>query len=106
MADPRHDYARIMSRRSFFRASGTGIGFAALATLLREDLGAAPAGSEAFGGLPDLPHFAPKAKRVIYLVHVRLRRRIWICSTTSPTCGTWRARSCRIRCGKGSSSPP
>ncbi len=67
MADPRHDYARIMSRRSFFRASGTGIGFAALATLLREDLGAAPAGSEAFGGLPDLPHFAPKAKRVIYL---------------------------------------
>ena len=67
MPDPRHDYARIMSRRSFFRASGTGIGFAALATLLREDLGAAPAGSEAFGGLPDLPHFAPKAKRVIYL---------------------------------------
>ena len=67
MADPRDDYARLMSRRAFFRASGTGIGFAALATLLREDLGAAPAGSEAFGGLPDLPHFAPQAKRVIYL---------------------------------------
>ena len=67
MADPRDDYARLMNRRSFFRASGTGLGFAALATLLREDLGAVRTGSEALGGLPDLPHFAPKAKRVIYL---------------------------------------
>ena len=67
MADPRYEYAQLMTRRSFFRASGTGLGFAALATLLREDLGAVQAGSEAFGGLPDLPHFAPKAKRVIYL---------------------------------------
>lgn len=56
-----------MTRRSFFRASGTGIGFAALATLLRTDLGAAQTGSEVLGGLPDLPHFAPTAKRVIYL---------------------------------------
>ena len=65
--DPRREYQRSMTRRSFFRASGTGIGFAALATLLREDLGAVQTGSEAIGGLPDLPHFAPKAKRVIYL---------------------------------------
>src|SRR5262245_31793476 len=63
--DPRIEHARLISRRSFFRAGGTGIGLAALATLLREDLWAA--GSESLGGLAGLPHFAPKAKRVILL---------------------------------------
>ena len=64
--DPRNEYEQLTTRRSFLRASGTGIGFAALATLLGEDLWA-QTGSEAFGGLPSLPHFAPKAKRVIFL---------------------------------------
>jgi len=45
--------------------SGSGIGAAALATLYNEDLlGQVP---NAVGGLPGLPHFAPKAKRIIYL---------------------------------------
>src|SRR5205085_7172820 len=42
----------------------------ALATLLGQNKlasGDPPAGSEALGGLPSLPHFAPKAKRAIYL---------------------------------------
>jgi hypothetical protein len=66
--DPRFERDWLMTRRSFFRASGTGIGFAALATLLSDDLlAAAPAGSEAIGGLAGFPNFAPKAKRVIYL---------------------------------------
>ena len=64
--DPRAKYEQIATRRSFLRASGTGIGFAALATLLGEDVWG-QTGSEAIGGLPGLPHFAPKAKRVIYL---------------------------------------
>ena len=65
--DPRFERDWLMTRRAFFRGSGTGIGFAALATLLGNDLMAAPAGSEAIGGLAGFPNFAPKAKRVILL---------------------------------------
>src|SRR2546425_11843425 len=66
--DPRIERDWLMTRRSFFRASGTGIGFAALATLLGNDLLAgAPAGSKEIGGLAGFPNFAPKAKRVIYM---------------------------------------
>ena len=49
-----------MTRRHFFSRTSTGLGIAALAGLLQEDL-------RADGALPGLPHFAPKAKRVIYL---------------------------------------
>lgn len=49
------------TRRHFFGRSATGLGAAALASLL-------PRVSEAAtGGMPELPHFPPKAKRVIYL---------------------------------------
>ncbi|HUS07674.1 MAG TPA: DUF1501 domain-containing protein [Bryobacteraceae bacterium] len=51
-----------MTRRHFFGQSASGIGVAALATLLGCDLNAA-----VHGGLPGLPHFPAKAKRVIYL---------------------------------------
>ncbi len=51
-----------MTRRHFFGRSATGIGVAALANVFGKDLRAA-----VHGGLPGLPHFAPKAKRVIYL---------------------------------------
>src|SRR5262245_7390295 len=63
--DPRQERALLNTRRHFFGRSATGIGIAALASLLPERLLAAP--SQANGGLPDLPHFAAKAKRVIYL---------------------------------------
>jgi hypothetical protein len=49
------------TRRHFFGRSATGLGIAALAGLLRKDL------EGAVDGLPGLPHFAPTAKRVIYL---------------------------------------
>ncbi len=57
-----------LTRRQFFGRSATGIGVAALASLLNKDL-LASAGKLGgrVGGLPALPHFAPKAKRVIYL---------------------------------------
>src|SRR5213076_1774302 len=58
-----YDQARLgMTRRHFFSRASTGIGVAALASLLSEDAQAA-----AVGGLTGLPHFPPKAKRVIYL---------------------------------------
>jgi len=57
-----------LTRRQFFGRSATGIGVAALASLFNKDLAASVSGVGArVGGLPALPHFAPKAKRVIYL---------------------------------------
>ena len=56
-----------MTRRHFFSRTSTGLGAAVLATLLNEDLRGAEAIANPDGGLPGLPHFAPKAKRVIYL---------------------------------------
>ncbi|PYT28921.1 MAG: sulfatase [Acidobacteria bacterium] len=57
-----------LTRRHFFGRSASGIGMAALAGLLGQGLRAENSPSKkAHGGLPGLPHFAPKAKRVIYL---------------------------------------
>src|SRR5260370_29017299 len=57
---------RLLTRRYFFGKGCAGLGVAALSGLLGEDLRAAvDQGAE--GGLPELPHFAPTAKRVIYL---------------------------------------
>ena len=56
------------TRRQFFARGAQGIGGIALANLLAESgLGGPKGGEETFGGLPGLPHFAPKAKRCIYL---------------------------------------
>ena len=55
------------TRRHFFGRAATGIGTAALASLLQRDGLAAPANPQRIGGIDGLPHFAPKAKRVIYL---------------------------------------
>ncbi len=57
-----------MTRRELFGLTGRGIGVAALASLLSPArvLGEIPTN----GGLPGLPHFAPRAKRVIFLFQV------------------------------------
>lgn len=67
MHDPILSSRLIENRRQFFGRTSTGIGVAALATLLNRDSKAAsiPVGQN---GLPGIPHFAPKAKRVIYLL--------------------------------------
>jgi hypothetical protein len=51
---------RRLTRRHFFRDAGFGIGGSALLQLLRHDLFAAPLDTRA-------PHFAPKAKSIVYL---------------------------------------
>ena len=59
-----------MTRRQFFRRStaGIAIGIPALATLLTADGFAADTATDPkTGGLAGLPHFPPKAKRVIFL---------------------------------------
>ena len=60
---------KLLTRRRFLELTGSGIGSAALATLFHDDLLAQAPGAEGLpvGGLPGLPHFAPKAIRVIYL---------------------------------------
>ncbi len=55
-----------ITRRHFFGQSAMGLGTAALASLLPASISAAEQ-RVAVGGLPGLPHFAPKAKRAIYL---------------------------------------
>jgi hypothetical protein len=60
------EYVRSETRRQFFRRGGNALGAAALAALgmpMADALG----GDGVSGGLATLPHFAPKAKRVIYL---------------------------------------
>jgi hypothetical protein len=60
--DPRLESQHLVNRREFFGKSATGIGVAALASLLGEDAQASS------GEIPAaLSHFAPKAKRVIVL---------------------------------------
>jgi hypothetical protein len=59
-----HDHIRLVTRRHFFRQGALGLGTAALASLLSGDTAR---GMTAVGGLPGLPHFAPRAKRAIYL---------------------------------------
>ncbi|MBI1368843.1 MAG: DUF1501 domain-containing protein [Planctomycetes bacterium] len=58
------------TRRTFLRNSGVGLGAAALSTLLNERLLAVPgsaAASTPYRGVVDPRHFAPRAKRVIFL---------------------------------------
>jgi hypothetical protein len=50
-----------ISRRHFFGRSSTGVGLAALASVMSR------AQASVHGGLAGLPHFPPKAKRIIYL---------------------------------------
>lgn len=59
--DPIRQHFQAMTRRHFFAQGALGLGVPALASLL-------PGGQPpAAAALPGLPHFAPKAKRAIYL---------------------------------------
>ena len=60
------DNVLVETRRQLFARGARGLGSLALYTLL-EKQAAAAAEKKAVGGLPGLPHFAPKAKRAIYL---------------------------------------
>ena len=66
--NPCREAALVETRRHFFSRTATGIGTAALASLVKPELFAANSHEqERIGGIPGVPHFAPKAKRVIYL---------------------------------------
>ncbi len=59
------DVQTAITRRHFFGRTGMGLGTAALASLL--PLRGEAATRTVSGGLPEIPHFAPQAKRAIYL---------------------------------------
>jgi hypothetical protein len=66
------EYYSAITRRHFFGQGALGLGTAALASLTGESAVGATTPSKfaeplRVGGLPSLPHFAPKAKRAIYL---------------------------------------
>jgi uncharacterized protein (DUF1501 family) len=74
--NPAREHQLLLTRRQLFGRSAAGIGTAALASLLNPSLlsATATAGTDAAAGAPGLGaamaalHFAPRAKRVIYLV--------------------------------------
>src|SRR5262245_32242744 len=66
---PRLEAARLQTRRQFLKRCPTGLGAVALAGILGDRLGAKTPVADTPGSplAPKAPHFAPKAKRVIYL---------------------------------------
>jgi hypothetical protein len=67
MMHPEDDAVLAETRRQFFGRGAKGLGSVALLSLLAEHQAKAETPKPAIGGLPGLPHFAPKAKRAIYL---------------------------------------
>ena len=68
--NPLRESQLIETRRHFFGRTAGGIGTAALASLLNENAAATTPTSETkseLNGIPGVPHFPAKAKRVIYL---------------------------------------
>src|ERR1043165_7677046 len=66
--DPLTEQKLLINRRQFFGRMATGIGVAALGSVLNPGLLAAiTGGTKRLHALPGVPHFPPKAKRVIYL---------------------------------------
>jgi hypothetical protein len=69
--NPFDEYRTLETRRQFFARGKNALGYAALSTLLGRQFASLAAEPTAAGGLTPnahgLPHFAPKAKRVIYL---------------------------------------
>jgi hypothetical protein len=66
----RETFERALSRRTFLKRSAGGVGVAALASLLNPELllgASTAAGPVVVPGVLGKTHFAPKAKRVIYL---------------------------------------
>src|SRR6185295_477515 len=67
MTGPDLENLKFVTRRKFFQQCGTGMGALALASLLNENLFAAPAAAPVGSATPLGPHFKPKAKNIIYL---------------------------------------
>src|ERR1700741_23368 len=63
--ESKHEIKRLFTRRYFFKECAVGLGSIAMASLLNRGGNANPQLNDPLA--PKKPHFAPKAKRVIYL---------------------------------------
>src|SRR5437879_4062871 len=64
----RREYAKLVTRRWFFRQCGVGLGSIALSSLMGAEKAVGATTPKTADPLaPHAPHFKPKAKRVIYL---------------------------------------
>ena len=101
----KREWASIETRRRFLGRSGKVLGWAAMASLsgeaaLRGDVhGTTPSSAPKLAPRDQLklPHFAPKAKRAIYLFMSGGPPRS-ICSITSRTWPRFSTRTCPTRC--------
>src|SRR2546428_13866646 len=83
--DPIQEEKLLLPRRHFFGRMATGVGAAALGSLLNPGLFAALADdAEKPKGRLGAPHFAPKAKRVIYLFMAGGTSRVGIFAFKTP----------------------
>src|SRR6187549_3630101 len=67
MTNPFHENIARVNRRQLFGSAASGVGLAALASLMGTGAVRAAEARRGEPGLPGLPHFAPKAKRVVIL---------------------------------------
>ncbi|MFT5125663.1 MAG: hypothetical protein ACI9TH_002644 [Kiritimatiellia bacterium] len=65
--NPLHENQLLQTRRHFFSRSATGLGAAALSSLLNADAATNEPDRNGIGGIEGLPHVQPKAKRIIYM---------------------------------------
>ena len=65
--NPAQEFHNQLTRRRFFEGAGLKVGGLALAGLMGEKGLAARSTGDVHPALPGFPHFAPKAKRLIYL---------------------------------------
>jgi hypothetical protein len=103
MSNPHMTYMQPLSRRAFLARSAGGIAATALTSLLSPEmlLGAAPT---TVPGTLGVTHFAPKAKRIIYLCQSGAPSQIELFdyNLTWTSCG---GRSCRERFAWASGLP-
>ncbi len=102
--NPLREFQIQQTRRQFFGDTGLRLGSVALAMMAQRQLQAADAVASAgvtssatrmHPALPGLPHFAPKAKALIYL-HMNGGPANWIPGITSPDYRSTSIKTCRI----------
>ena len=86
------------NRRQFLQRSRIGLGALALGSLVNEGMAD---DRNVVKGLPELPHFAPKAKRVIYMFQSGRLLNL-SCSTTNRSLLSFKKQNCLLRFERGS----
>ncbi len=66
--NPAHEFQKHLSRRAFLSNGAQGIGGIALASMMFPEMATAAEMAKSSKGLAGIPHFAPKAKRVLCLM--------------------------------------